>query len=288
MHRSGTSALVGSLQRHGLFLGAHNTHNKYNPRGNRENRPVLKLNEDVLRHSGGSWDAPPAGCSGAAGISSGRARSWPSTPARPLWGFKDPRTLLTLEGWQRLVPDLEFVGVFRHPARVARSLASRPELPVAGPGGRLARATTSACSSCIAGGRSRYCRSTTTPRCSEAEPRSRRRNARAGRRARRGAVLHAGPAPPGRGADGPAGRRGARSTRSCARSRSCEPARLLVSAIRRNRATARPRRRVTRPSQMRRVRTCAQVRRARRARRGRAPSGRASSAPSGASASTTV
>ena len=43
--------------------------------------------------------------------------------------------MLTLEGWQRLVPDLEFVGVFRHPARVARSLASRPELPVQDPVG---------------------------------------------------------------------------------------------------------------------------------------------------------
>ncbi len=53
--------------------------------------------------------------------------------ARPLWGFKDPRTLLTLDGWLRLVPDLEFVGVFRHPARVARSLAGRPALQVEGP-----------------------------------------------------------------------------------------------------------------------------------------------------------
>ena len=135
MHRSGTSALVGSLQAHGLFLGAHNTSNKYNPRGNRENRPVLKLNEEVLRHSGGSWDSPPAEVQWS-GEHFERARAILGQYAeRPLWGFKDPRTVLTLEGWQRLVPDLEFVGVFRHPARVARSLASRPELPVQDPVG---------------------------------------------------------------------------------------------------------------------------------------------------------
>jgi hypothetical protein len=52
---------------------------------------------------------------------------------RPLWGFKDPRSLLTLDGWLRLVPDLELAGVFRHPARVARSLAGRPALRVEEP-----------------------------------------------------------------------------------------------------------------------------------------------------------
>jgi hypothetical protein len=133
MHRSGTSALVGSLQQRGLFLGRHSTRNTYNLRGNRENPDVMQLNEDVLEHSGGSWNAPPADVEwGPAHVE--RARGiLREHAARPLWGFKDPRTLLTLDGWLRLVPDLEFVGVFRHPARVARSLAGRPALRVEGP-----------------------------------------------------------------------------------------------------------------------------------------------------------
>jgi hypothetical protein len=133
MHRSGTSALVGSLQQRGLFLGRHSTRNRYNPRGNRENPDVVRLNEDVLEASGGSWHAPPADVEwGAAHLE--RARLLLREHAgRPLWGFKDPRTLLTLEGWTGLVPDLEPVGVFRHPARVARSLAGRPGLPVEDP-----------------------------------------------------------------------------------------------------------------------------------------------------------
>jgi hypothetical protein len=135
MHRSGTSALVGSLQRHGLFLGDHSTQNKYNPRGNRENRAVLRVNEAVLQHSGGSWHSPPAAVRWTDEHLDQAAAILQEHSGRPLWGFKDPRTLLTHAGWEQLVPDLDFVGVIRHPARVVRSLASRPEFPVADPVG---------------------------------------------------------------------------------------------------------------------------------------------------------
>jgi hypothetical protein len=135
MHRSGTSALVGSLQRHGLFLGAHSTQNKYNPRGNRENRAVLRLHDDILRHSGGSWHAPPSVVRWADEHFDRAGEILREHSGRPLWGFKDPRALLTLAGWEQLVPDLELAGVFRHPGAVAQSLASRPEFPVADPVG---------------------------------------------------------------------------------------------------------------------------------------------------------
>jgi hypothetical protein len=133
MHRSGTSALVGSLQQRGLFLGRHNKRNRYNPRGNRENPDVMRLNEAVLRDSGGSWHAPPPEVEWKAARLEGAQAILGEYAAHPLWGFKDPRTLLTVDGWLELVPDLEFVGVFRHPARVARSLAGRAELPVEDP-----------------------------------------------------------------------------------------------------------------------------------------------------------
>lgn len=42
-----------------------------------------------------------------------------SRHGRPLWGFKDPRLLLGLEGWRQALPSLEPVGVFRHPGAVA-------------------------------------------------------------------------------------------------------------------------------------------------------------------------
>jgi len=133
MHRSGTSALVGSLQQRGLFLGRHSKHNPYNLRGNRENPDVVLLNEDILKRNGGSWRAPPAAVEWAPDHVERGIAILGELSERPVWGFKDPRTLLTLDGWLQLVPDLEFVGVFRHPARVARSLASRPKLRVEDP-----------------------------------------------------------------------------------------------------------------------------------------------------------
>ena len=133
MHRSGTSALVGSLQQRGLFLGRHSKHNPYNLRGNRENPDVVVLNEDILKDSGGSWRAPPTTVEWSPDHVERATAILGEHSERPLWGFKDPRTLMTLDGWLRLVPDLELVGVFRHPARVARSLASRPKLQVEDP-----------------------------------------------------------------------------------------------------------------------------------------------------------
>jgi hypothetical protein len=43
----------------------------------------------------------------------------------PVWGFKDPRALFLLDEWQAVVGDLRLIGVYRHPARVAASLARR-------------------------------------------------------------------------------------------------------------------------------------------------------------------
>ena len=126
MHRSGTSFLTGSLQLAGLELGKHSAWNPYNLKGNRENDDFVAFHEKVLAARAAAWDQPPervvrwtpeerqqaqtlvAGYSGA-----GR------------WGFKDPRALLMAEAWQELLPDLAFVGIFRHPTAVARSLARR-------------------------------------------------------------------------------------------------------------------------------------------------------------------
>ena len=45
-----------------------------------------------------------------------------------LWGFKDPRTLLVLEEWLKDLPHAEFVGIFRHPVKVADSLYKRNKM----------------------------------------------------------------------------------------------------------------------------------------------------------------
>src|SRR5690606_1249558 len=47
----------------------------------------------------------------------------------PQWGFKDPRSLLLLDGWHALVPAMRLVGIIRHPLAVVDSLHSRGGFP---------------------------------------------------------------------------------------------------------------------------------------------------------------
>ena len=140
MHRSGTSCLTGSLQQGGLFLGKHHTWNEYNRKGNRENQDVVSLHEAIFKANGLNWKSPLLpGCGDLVAPPASMWESQHVTRAmeilaeyadRPLWGFKDPRTLMLLAGWHALVPDMEFVGIYRHPMAVAQSLASRPAMPV--------------------------------------------------------------------------------------------------------------------------------------------------------------
>jgi hypothetical protein len=130
MHRSGTSCLTGSLEQQGLSLGEVNTAAPFNRRGNRERFDVMNLQGDILEANGGSWYSPPPVVEWSPGHFERAQEILAQHAGEPVWGFKDPRTLLTLEGWLRLVPDLQPVGIFRHPLRVAQSLQSRNDLPL--------------------------------------------------------------------------------------------------------------------------------------------------------------
>lgn len=125
MHRSGTSCLTGSLQQAGLALGEFSEWNPHNLKGNRENTEIMQLNEKVLNANAASWDSPP------------RKAKWPpvfqmeakkileKNAEFPYWGFKDPRTLFTLDGWLALGIHPSYIGIFRHPNAVANSLLKR-------------------------------------------------------------------------------------------------------------------------------------------------------------------
>jgi hypothetical protein len=130
MHRSGTSCLAGSLEQQGLYLGDVNTSAPWNRRGNRESFAMMDLHTAILEANGGSWEVPPATVAWETEhIEQGRAML-AEQAERTVWGFKDPCTLLTYEGWRRLVPDLQPVGIFRHPLKVARSLKRRNDLDI--------------------------------------------------------------------------------------------------------------------------------------------------------------
>jgi hypothetical protein len=125
MHRSGTSCLAGCLEEAGLELGDVVTEAPHNLKGNRESLTIRGLHEELLQESGGSWDRPPVRVRWQARHRAQRDEIIASHRGRPIWGFKDPRTLLTIDGWLEALPGMRLVGSYRHPLAVGRSLARR-------------------------------------------------------------------------------------------------------------------------------------------------------------------
>lgn len=135
MHRSGTSCLAGCLEERGLFLGEVINFAKFNRRGNKENLEIMQINNDLLMMNGGTWDNPPEDMKWSDELRRRRDAHIASFGDRPVWGFKDPRTIFTLPFWQEAVPNMQYVATFRHPFAVGRSLSRRgPNLqPSIGP-----------------------------------------------------------------------------------------------------------------------------------------------------------
>ncbi len=134
MHRSGTSMVANLLNLCGLYLGeegdligpsAHNT------RGYWENRKFLEINEEILSRGGGGWDMPPAARTDGArsdGYVSLQSRAEQCVLAlrdHPAWGWKDPRTCLTIPFWKTLFPEIRVVVCVRSPLEVVSSLKKR-------------------------------------------------------------------------------------------------------------------------------------------------------------------
>ena len=126
MHRSGTSSLAGCLQEAGLYLGEVVEQAPHNARGNRESLRIRAVNDMVLEHSGGSWDKPQRVIRWNEELRIQRDNAVAAHTSRVgRWGFKDPRTILTIDFWTEAYPHLELVGTFRHPLSVAKSLRKR-------------------------------------------------------------------------------------------------------------------------------------------------------------------
>ena len=126
MHRSGTSALAGTLNLAGVYLGGVlNQSIQRNPKGLWEAPAVLFMHQNLLEANGGDWHSPPEAVHWGKLHEAVRDLFIESRAGQPIWGFKDPRALLTIEGWFKVLPEMECVGIFRHPAEVALSIHSR-------------------------------------------------------------------------------------------------------------------------------------------------------------------
>lgn len=134
MHRSGTSTVAQLLYRLGLYLGREEDlfpASSANEDGFWENGRLVSVNEEILKAYGSGWDFPPD-------LQPGWQRDEILAPqrneARRLlqefegwepWGWKDPRTSLTLPFWLDLLPDTKVVVCLRNPLEVANSLRKR-------------------------------------------------------------------------------------------------------------------------------------------------------------------
>jgi len=156
MHRSGTSILGRIIEELGLFMG-----DRKDP--NNEAVFFIDINNWILSQCGVRWDLP--GGAGYLfrngelldsmeklvrkhldGIHSVRYLGWRNylrtrgiTRLPIPWGWKDPRSTLTLPLWLRIFPDAKIVYIERHGVDVANSLRTRSLSTFAKAGGRLGK-----------------------------------------------------------------------------------------------------------------------------------------------------
>lgn len=138
-HRSGTSAVAGLLHQSGIVMGSTRTFRPRptveNPLGFFENIEFRRLNDALLRRSGHrvkEWNPSPVLVR-----ASRRFMPWMERLLREytslygLWGWKDPRQMLTLRAWHHalhslnLLPETNIILVYRDPGAVADSLQRR-------------------------------------------------------------------------------------------------------------------------------------------------------------------
>jgi hypothetical protein len=139
MHRSGTSLIGGILNILGVYLGPQEAMLPAapdNPKGFWEHRLFVELNDALLARLGGDAMHPPAvspGWQASTCLHDLRLRAKIFLQKEfgnvKLWGWKDPRTCLTLPFWEAMVPGLRYILCLRHPLEVARSLEHRDQLP---------------------------------------------------------------------------------------------------------------------------------------------------------------
>jgi hypothetical protein len=122
MHRSGTSAVAGMIEEHGVGLGQVSKRTRFNARGNREIKELNKLHNGILARSGGSWWDPPRGLSMQPDDTRKRDAVLSAIPGDTI-GVKDPRIVLLLDLWRDLDP--KHIGVIRNPVAVRKSLERR-------------------------------------------------------------------------------------------------------------------------------------------------------------------
>jgi len=119
----------------GLYLGDENELVPPSPDnllGYWENIGFVEINTEILEILGGKWYAPPIAPDGwttkkeLAHVKRKAELLVQEFSRQEHWGWKDPRSSLTLPFWTSLVPELKVTICLRNPLEVALSLRRRP------------------------------------------------------------------------------------------------------------------------------------------------------------------
>lgn len=129
MHRSGTSLVSGLLCKMSINMGPHFKSGIENLKGYFEDRDFVKLNSTILKQAGGSWRYPPKQKDLMQIIHQNKTKfsNIIKNKNNNKWGWKDPRTILTIDGYMNFLPknDTKFIIVYRNPLTVAHSLSKK-------------------------------------------------------------------------------------------------------------------------------------------------------------------
>ena len=125
--RSGTSVTAGMLQVLGVDMGSIGPSKKWNPEGSFEDKDFQRLNRDIFRmveEAKSYWNPPTF-----EQIMETRTRATPKiqklvsekSRGSSIWGWKNPKAILTAELYLPYLTDPHFVIVFRNPLDTAKS-----------------------------------------------------------------------------------------------------------------------------------------------------------------------
>lgn len=122
MHRSATSLLSKALLNE-IYMGSCPAPNVF------ESRSFRLLNQTILRRARGKWHEPPSEQAILDTYEGIRDRIIETIERekgnRELWGWKDPRTTLTIRLYLPHLENPHFIPIFRNPLEVAKSLRRR-------------------------------------------------------------------------------------------------------------------------------------------------------------------
>ncbi len=124
-HHSGLSFIAKTLQEAGLYLGERLIGEDItSPSGYHEDSDIAELHDEILRENDTGWQYDGNSKLSVSNASLERMKMIAHKRRSPssLWGFEDPRACLFLNSWEKVIPNLKVLVIYRHYSYCLHSL----------------------------------------------------------------------------------------------------------------------------------------------------------------------